>query len=67
MWWLALGQCVVGREGETYGIGRLRGSFDNDMPLVDIGVLAEADLDSWERRVCGFIELLYIAVVSDER
>lgn len=37
------------------------------MPLVDVGFLVETDLDSWQWRVCGFIELLYGMVVSDER
>lgn len=58
---------MVGGEGETYSIGRLRGSLEYDIPLVDVGFLAETDLDSWERRVCGFIKLLYSMVVSEKR
>jgi hypothetical protein len=45
----------------------LRGSFDYDVPLVDVGFVAEADLNSWERRVCGFIELLHNMVVSEKK
>jgi hypothetical protein len=35
--------------------------------MMNIGVFAEGDLDSWQGRVCSFVELLYNTVISDER
>ena len=42
----------------------MHGAVEYDVPLVKVGFFAEADVDSWEGRVCSFVELLYSMLIS---